>query len=114
MRFMIQLWTDEARPAAPELVNALARYNDELADSGVLLAAEGLVASKSGVHIAYQSGERLVRDGATTPRRLGVGFWILRVRDKREAVAWAQRCPLGEGDALEVRQLFGAADLEGY
>ena len=112
MRFMIQLWTDEARSAAPELVNALARYNDELAESGVLLAAEGLVASHGGVHIAYQSGERLVRDGACTPQRLGAGFWILRVRDKREAVAWAQRCPLSEGDALEVRQLFGAADLD--
>ena len=112
MRFMIQLWTDEARPAAPELVDALARFNEELADGGVLLAAEGLVASRAGVHIALRRGERSVRDGATGLQRSGVGFWILRVRDKREAVAWAQRCPLGEGDALEVRQLFGAADLE--
>lgn len=114
MRFMIQLWADESRPAAPELVSALARFGDDLADAGVLLAAEGLVASSAGVHIVHQRGERSVHEGARTPRCLGVGFWIVRAGSTREAVEWAQRCPLQEGDAIEVRQLFGAADLDGY
>jgi hypothetical protein len=114
MRFMIQLWTEEASSAVPERVNALARYNEELAEAGVLLAAEGLVASHAGVHIALHGGERHVVEGAHSEGRLGVGFWIVRARDKRDAVAWAQRCPLGEGDALEVRQLYGAADLEDW
>ncbi|HEX6239451.1 MAG TPA: YciI family protein [Polyangiales bacterium] len=114
MRFMIQLWTDEARPAAPELVQALARFSDELDHAGVLLAAEGLVDSRTGVHIAYQRGERSIREGARTAQRLGVGFWIVRAGSKREAVEWAQRCPLQEGDAIEVRQLFGAQDFDGY
>lgn len=114
MRYMIQLWTDESQPAPPERVLALARFNDDLSQAGVLLAAEGLVNSSTGVHIAHQHGERSIREGARGAQRLGVGFWILRVASKREAVEWAQRFPLQDGDALEVRQLFGAADLEAY
>ena len=113
MRFMIQLWSDEARSVPPERVSALARYNEELAEAGILLAAEGLVASQAGVHIALRSGERLVHEGTPAAERSGVGFWIVRACDKREAVRWAQRCPLGEGDALEVRQLYGEADFDG-
>lgn len=112
MRFMIQLWSDEARPAAAEHVAALAQFNDELSQAGVLLAAEGLVASSAGVHIGLAGGERHVREGARPAQRLGVGFWIVRVGCKREAVELAQRCPLAEGDAIEVRQLFGAADFD--
>ena len=114
MRFMIQLWSDEGRPAPAEHVAALAQYNDELGQAGVLLAAEGLVASSAGVHIGLAGGERHVREGVHSSQRSGVGFWIVRVGCKREAVELAQRCPLGEGDAIEVRQLYGAADLDGY
>jgi hypothetical protein len=109
---MIQLWSDEAAPAGPHRVAALARYNDELTEAGVLLAAEGLLASSAGVHIGLSGGERLIQEGPPTAQRLGVGFWIVRAPSKRAAVEWAQRCPLGEGDALEVRQLYGVADLE--
>jgi hypothetical protein len=111
---MIQLWSDEVSPAPPERVAALARYNEELSQAGVLLAAEGLVASSAGVHIALQRGEHAVREGARTEQRLGVGFWVLRVGSKRDAVQWAQRCPLVEGDALEVRQLFSDVDVTLY
>jgi hypothetical protein len=113
MRFMIQLWSDESLPATAERVSALAGYNDELSRAGVLLAAEGLVASSAAVRIALSHGERSVAEGASSAERLGVGFWIVRARDKREAVSWAQRCPLVDGDTLEVRQLFGEADFDG-
>lgn len=112
MRFMIQLWSDETRPASPALVSALARFNEELAQAGVLLAAEGLLASSAGVRMTMARGERVVTHGPffdTT--KLGAGFWIVRAGSKQQALEWARRCPLGEGDLLEVRELYGLADL---
>jgi hypothetical protein len=111
MRFIIQLWSDETRPAAPALVSALARFNEELAQAGVLLAAEGLVASSAGVRMTMAQGERSVAQGPFhDPSKLGVGFWIVRASSKQQALEWARRCPLAEGDMLEVRQLYGHAD----
>jgi hypothetical protein len=112
MRFMIQLWSDETRPASPARVHALARYNEELAQAGVLLAAEGLVASPSGMRIALAGGERVLTPGPFRDApRLGAGFWIVRVGEKREALEWGKRCPLAEGDVLEVRELYGFTEL---
>src|ERR1700754_1674248 len=112
MRFIIQLWSDEARPPSPALVSALARFNEELAQAGILLAAEGLVASSGGVRMTMARGERVVTHGPFGDAcKLGAGFWIVRASSKQQALEWARRCPLGEGDMLEVRELYGLADL---
>jgi hypothetical protein len=112
MRFIIQLWSDETRPASPALVSALARFNEELAQAGVLLAAEGLLSSSAGVRMTMARGERIVAQAPfLEPSRLGVGFWIVRASSKQQVLEWARRCPLAEGDMLEVRQLYGQADL---
>jgi hypothetical protein len=113
MRFIIQLWSDEARPASPLLVSALARFNEQLEQAGVLLAAEGLVKSESGVRINMVQGERALREGPflDAAAGLGAGFWIIRAKSKHEAVEWAKRCPLAEGDQLEVRALYGLPEL---
>jgi hypothetical protein len=112
MRFIMQLWSDEARPASPTLVQALARFNEELAQAGVLLAAEGLVASSAGVRMTMARGERIVTHGPfRDASRLCAGFWILRASSKQHVLEWARRCPLGDGDMLELRELYGVADI---
>jgi hypothetical protein len=111
MRFIIQLSSDETRPATPAFVSALAHFNEQLAQAGVLLAAEGLVKSESGVRITMIDGERSLRVGPFDAPALGAGFWIIRTRGKEEAVEWAKRCPLAEGDQLELRALYGVPDL---
>lgn len=113
MRFIIQLWSDESRPASPALVSALAQFNERLAQAGVLLAAEGLVKSAQGARIMMAEGERVLSEGpfADAPR-MGAGFWIIRARSRQEAMHWAMHCPLSDGDQLEVRALYGVADLE--
>jgi hypothetical protein len=112
MRFIIQLWSDEARPVSPALVSALAHFNEQLAQAGVLLSAEGLVKSDRGVRITLDEGARAVSAGPfRDASKLGAGFWIIRARSKHEALRWAERCPLAEGDHLELRQLYGLSDL---
>jgi hypothetical protein len=112
MRFIIQLWSDETRPPAPASVSALVRFNEHLAHAGVLLAAEGLVKSDAAVRITMTQSEHALSAGPffDVPR-LGSGFWIIRAKSKQEAVEWARRCPLAEGDQLEVRELYGLSDL---
>jgi hypothetical protein len=112
MRFIIQLWSDEVRPASPAFISALAHFNERLAQAGVLMAAEGLVMSEAGMRIAMAAGERVLTAGPFVDApRLGAGFWIIRAASKQEALEWAKRCPLGEGDHLELRPLYGFADL---
>lgn len=112
MRFIIQLWSDEARPVSPALVSALAQFNEQLSQAGVLLSAEGLVRSDSAVRITMAAGARAVSAGPfRDAAKLGAGFWIIRAPSKREALDWAERCPLGDGDHLELRQLYGLSDV---
>jgi hypothetical protein len=39
------------------------------------------------------------------------GFWIWMVKSMDEALAWARRCPMLEGDVLEIRPVFEAEDF---
>ena len=114
MRFMIQLSSRENAELGEgeaRLVAAVAKYCDELMNAGVLLAVEGLLESAKGARISMAHGQRTVADGPfrDTPR-LGVAFWVIRAKSKAEALAWAERCPLSEGDLLEVRQLYDPTD----
>jgi len=97
-------------PSAEEFAE-MGRYNEELIKAGVLLAAEGLTASKDGVRIQYQKdGKHSVKDGPfTESKELIAGFWVIQVKDKDEALAWARRIPFTEGE-VEVRRVAEFAD----
>ncbi|HVZ36245.1 MAG TPA: YciI family protein [Polyangiaceae bacterium] len=111
MRFMIQLWsredTDLRRRPDPRLIAAMARYYEELTDAGVLRVAEGLLPSLRGARIVSSHGERVVSEGPFAETgRLTAAILIIQVRSKAEALAWAERCPLADGDLLELRELY--------
>ena len=40
--------------------------------------------------------------GAETRGETARAYWLLEVRTRDEAVAWATRCPLPDGYAIEV------------
>ena len=76
------------------------RYNEELTKAGALLAADGLQPEVTRV------GAGGVTDGPfSEAKELVGGYWIIQAKDRDEAVAWASRCPLGDGDFIEVRQI---------
>jgi hypothetical protein len=97
-----------------ELLEAMGKYNEELASAGVMLAGEGLHPSVKGKRVAFDGESRTVIDGpfAATRERVA-GFWLWEVKDMAEAIAWVKRCPnpmLGPSE-IEVRPLFEAADF---
>jgi hypothetical protein len=102
--------TTETRAA----MAAMGKFNDELRDAGILLAADGLKPSAQGKRIAFDGPGRTVIDGPfARPRELVAGFWLWQVKDMDEAVAWVKRCPnpMPGPSEIEIRPLYEAADL---
>jgi hypothetical protein len=118
MRFMVLLKADKNTeagvPPSPELLEAMGKYNEELAKAGVLLAGEGLQPSAKGARIKFSGGKRTVIDGPFPAEGLIAGFWMFQVNSKEEAIEWVKRCPdpLPGGEAeIEIRQVFEASDF---
>ena len=38
------------------------------------------------------------------------GYWMVQVQSREEALEWAARCPAGERDTIEVRQIMEFSD----
>jgi hypothetical protein len=97
-----------------EVLEAMGRYNEELAKAGVMLAGEGLKPSSEGARVRFSGSDRRVVDGPfTETKELIAGFWLWEVRDMDEAIEWAKRCPnpmQGESE-LELRPVFETDDF---
>jgi len=98
----------------PEVFEAMGRFNEELVNAGVVLAADGLTPSSKGKRVVFDGAGRTVIDGPfAEARELVAGFWLWEVKDMDEALAWVKRCPnptLASGE-IEIRPLFDMADF---
>jgi hypothetical protein len=97
-----------------ELFAAMGKYNEELANAGILVAGEGLQPSSKGKRVAFDGASRTVIDGPfAETRELVAGFWLWKVKDMAEAIAWAKRCPnpMPGPSEIEIRPVFEAADF---
>ena len=107
--------SEAGRMPSTELLAAMGRYNEELVNTGVMLAGEGLQSSAKGKRVRFSGSERTVIDGPFgETKELVAGFWLWQVRSMEEAVEWAKRCPNpmpGEEGELEIRQVFEAEDF---
>ncbi len=59
-----------------------------------------------GARVSFAGGKPKVTDGpfAEAKEVLG-GYWMIDVRSREEAIEWATRCPGGENEVIEVRQV---------
>jgi hypothetical protein len=93
-------------------LTAMGSFNEELVKAGVMLAGEGLQSSSKGARVSFSRGKKTVIDGPfTETKELVAGFWLWQVRSLEEAVEWAKRAPMEDGDELEIRQVFEADDF---
>ena len=97
-----------------ELLTAMGRFNEQLAEAGILEAAAGLKPSSQGVRVRFSGRSRTVIAGPfTETTELVAGYWIWNVGSLEEAVEWVRRCPnpmLSDSD-IEIRPLFGMEDF---
>jgi len=94
-----------------KILTEMGKFNQQLEQAGVLLAAEGLQASSKGARVRFSGGKRTVIDGPfTETKELIAGFWLWQVKSLDEAIEWLKRAPFQEGD-VEIRQVFEADDF---
>lgn len=90
----------------------MGKFNEDLANAGVLLAAEGLHPSSKGKRVRFNDDEKLVIDGPFPETKdLVAGFWIWQVGSIEEAVDWLKKAPFGGGMEVEIRPIAEAEDL---
>ncbi len=118
MKFMILIKSDANAESGvlppPAVFEAMGKFNQELIDAGLMLAAEGLAPSSKGARVHFSHGQVRVVDGPfTETKELIAGFWIWQVKSKEEAIEWAKRMPTdGRPFELEIRPVHEAADFE--
>lgn len=100
-----------------QLMDEMASFNESLAEAGVLLAAEGLQPSSSGLRITYSEyGEKpnVVVGPFAEAKGIIAGFTLIDVKSEEEAIAFALRMPNpaygGEGE-IELRLLLDDTNL---
>jgi hypothetical protein len=95
-----------------DLVVAMGKFNQEMADAGVMLGGEGLHPSSKGARIKFDGTKVAVTDGPFPGTKdLVSGFWLIEVESKAEAIEWLSRAPFADGEEIELRQVFEAADF---
>jgi hypothetical protein len=80
--------------------------------AGVLLALDGLHPPSMGARVSFAGGKPKVTDGPFTEAKevLG-GYWMIQVKSKAEAIEWASRCPAGDNEVIEIRQVQELSDF---
>ena len=118
MRFMVMIkatpQTEAGQMPGEDVLAAMGRYNEELANAGVLLGGEGLHPSDKGARVRFSGGQCSVTDGPfAETRELIAGYWLFQTASLQETIDWIKRCPQQAiGDAeIEIRQIFEAEDF---
>ena len=112
MRFMMLVIPKDYEKAGVDfvppvdLVAKMTKYNESLTNAGVMLTGEGLHPPAKGVRVSFSGGKPRVTDGPfTESKELLGGYWMIQVKSREEAVEWAKRAPMLDGDIIEVRQV---------
>lgn len=110
MKFMVIVKASPESEAgvlpSEELLIEMGKFNEELATAGVLLAAEGLMASSKGARVKFSGDKRNVIDGPfAETKELVAGFWLWQCNSLGEAIEWLKRAPFDDTE-VEIRQVF--------
>jgi hypothetical protein len=115
VRFVSMVKTAESGPPSPELMGAIGKLAQEMAQSGVLVEMGGLLPSVTGARMRLTRGTITVTDGPfTESKELVGGYAIFSVGSKAEALELGRKFLQVHSDILgpeyamelEIRELF--------
>ena len=123
MRFMIIVKADKQTEAGVlptrRDLEKMGKFNEEMMKAGIFVDGAGLQPSSKGARVAFANGKAEVTDGPfVETKELIAGYWIINVKSRAEAVAWASRVPFeqlpsdGRVPELEIRQFFEEEDFK--
>jgi hypothetical protein len=118
MRFMMLMIPKGYESAGPgampsaEAVAAMMKYNEVLKEAGVLITLDGLHPPATGARVSFAGGKPFVTDGPFTEAKEALGgYWMIEVKSRDEAIAWAKRCPASDNEIIEIRQVQEMSDF---
>jgi hypothetical protein len=86
-------------------------FNEQLRRAGILLDADGFLASSKGARITFNA------DGPSKPEygpfgleNLVAGYWFWKLDTLEQAIEWARKIPFKEG-RVEIRHVAGDDDF---
>jgi len=92
-------------------LEAMGRFNEELAKAGVMLAGEGLHPSVRGVRVRFSGKQASVLAGPFGHTdELVAGFWLWQVNSLDEAIDWLKRAPFQDTE-VEIRPIMEMEDF---
>jgi hypothetical protein len=101
----------DAMPSA-EAVAAMMKYNEALKEAGVLITLDGLHPPSTSARVSFEGGTPLVTDGPFIESKEVIGgYWMIDVKSREEAIAWAKRCPASSHEIIEIRQVHEMSDF---
>jgi len=120
MKYMLirkaDMETEKGVLPTEEVLQAMADYNERMAQAGVFVTGDGLRPSREGCRIEFRNGEPLVTDGPfAETKELLAGYSVLEVDSLEEAIDWAKQWPPEDSDGnatLELRRYFTLEDFE--
>jgi hypothetical protein len=106
----------------PELMAAMGKLTQELAQSGVLVGTGGLQPTTRGAYLKLAGGKVTVTDGPfTEAKEIIGGYAIVQLKSKEEAIELGKRFLQIHADILgpscemqsEIRQMYEPTELPG-
>ena len=90
-----------------EMLTEMGKYNEQLADAGIMLSGDGLHPTSKGKRIRFSGKDRTVVDGPfAETKELIAGYWVWKVKSMDDALNWLKRAPFDGGTEIEVRPIF--------
>jgi hypothetical protein len=118
MRFMLLVIPkgyESAQPSQmpdPKQVEQMMKFNESLANAGVLLSLDGLTPPSAGARVSFSGGKPKVSDGPFAEAKECVGgYWMIQVKSREEAIEWAKRAPMSDNEIIEVRRVQEMEDF---
>jgi hypothetical protein len=85
----------------------MGKFAQELVAAGKMRGGAPLHPEEDGARVRVSKGKVVVTDGPFTETKEVIGgFFMLEVKDRREAIAIAKRCPHIHGGFVEVRRVI--------
>jgi hypothetical protein len=89
-----------------EMSTAIMAYNQQLIQSGVLVAAGQLAPPETAQLVFTQKGRIKTQEGFALKGKTQIGgYYLIDVASEPEATGWAAKCPIAQFGALEVREV---------
>src|ERR1700710_3104364 len=97
MRFMVIVKADKDTEAgkmpSTEMLAAMGKFNEEMAEAGVMQAGEGLHPTSRGAGVKHAGRPAVTHGPFPVTGDLVCGFWLIETKSLDEAIDWMKRAP---------------------